>query len=82
MDLLIDKRYKEERIIAYNTVEKIKDAAATLESNDPTHKNGVKFFISKKQYYEIIENEFNKRASRHIKKELVERLINLKLKKL
>jgi hypothetical protein len=82
MDLLIDKRYKEERIIAYNTIEKIKDAAATLESNDPTHKNGVKFFISKKQYHDIIENEFNRRGSRHIKKELVERLINLKLKKL
>jgi hypothetical protein len=82
MDLLIDKRYKEERIIAYNTIEKIKDAAATLESNDPTHKNGVKFFISKKQYHEIIDDEFNRRSSRHIKKELVERLINLKLKKL
>ena len=55
MDLLIDKRYKEERIIAYNTVEKIKDAAATLESKDPSHRNGVKFLISKKQYHSIIE---------------------------
>ena len=82
MDLLIDKRYKEERIIAYGTVEKIKDAAATLESNDPKHRNGIKFLISKKQYYDIIENEFDRRCPRHMNREIVKTIINLKLKKL
>lgn len=82
MDLLIDKRYKEERIIAYNTVEKIKDAAATLESNDPSHRNGVKFLISKKQYHSIIDNEFDRRCPKHMNRELIRTIINLKLKKL
>lgn len=82
MDLLIDKRYKEERIIAYNTVEKIKDAAATLESKDPSHRNGVKYLISKKQYYSIIESEFDRRCPRHMNRELIKTIINLKLKKL
>ena len=82
MDLLIDKRYKEERIVAYNTIEKIKDAAATLESNDPTHRNGVKFFISKKQYDSIIENEFDRRCSRHMNRDLIKKIIDLRLKKL
>jgi hypothetical protein len=82
MDLLIDKRYKEERIIAYNTIEKIKDAAATLESNDPTHRNGVKFFISKKEYDSIIEGEFNRKCPRHMNRDLIKTIIDLRLKKL
>ena len=49
MEVLTAKRFKDERIIAYGAIERLKDAAATLESNDPTHKNGVKFLISKKQ---------------------------------
>lgn len=82
MELLLDKRYKEERIIAYTTVEKIKDAAATLESNDPSHKNGIKFLISKKQYESIVEEEFDKKCARHMNRELIKTIINLKLKKL
>jgi hypothetical protein len=82
MELLLDKRYKEERIIAYTTVEKIKDAAATLESKDPSHRNGIKFLISKKQYEAIIEDEFDRKCARHMNRELIKTIINLKLKKL
>jgi len=82
MEILLDKKYKEERIIAYGTIERLKDAAATLESKNPNHRNGVKFLISKKQYEAIIESEFDRRCARHMNRELIKTIINLKLKKL
>lgn len=82
MELLLDKKYKEERIIAYNTIERLKNAAATLESKDPNHRNGIKFLISKKEYHSIIETEFDRRCARHMNRELIKTIINLKLKKL
>jgi hypothetical protein len=81
-DVLTAKRYKDERCIAYIAVEKIKDAAATLESDDPNHKNGVKFSISKQRYHDIVETVFNERCARHMNRDLIRVVIDAKLKKL
>lgn len=82
MEVLTAKRFKDERIIAYGAIERLKDAAATLESNDPTHKNGVKFLISKKQYETIIENELNRKCARHMNRDLIKKVIDARLRKL
>ena len=68
MHVLAEKRFTDERRIAYSAIEKIKTAAAVLESNDPKHKNGVKYLISKKEY--------------HKNRESIKSFINTKLKKL
>ena len=82
MKIFTETKFKDERKIAYTVIEKIKQAAAVLESNDPTHKNGVKFFISKKEYDSIIEGEFNRRCPRHMNRDLIKTIIDLRLKKL
>ena len=64
MEVFTENKFKDERWIAYSVIEKIKKASAVLDSNDPTHKNGVKFFISKKEYNKILDVEFEKRLSR------------------
>ena len=79
---LTENKYKDERHIAYSVIDKIKSAAATLDSNDPTHRNGVKFLISKKKYENIIDDEFNKKCAKHMNRELIKTFINSKLKKL
>jgi len=81
MEVFTETKFKDERKIAYTVIEKIKQAAAVLDSNDPTHKNGVKFFISKKQYEEILNTEFDKRCAKHMNRELIKSFINTKLKK-
>jgi hypothetical protein len=81
-DVLTAKRYKDERCIAYIVVEKIKDAAATLESNDPSHRNGVKYIISKKQYHHIVDTEFKKRCAKHMDRDLIKAVIDARLRKL
>jgi hypothetical protein len=81
MKIFTETKFKDERKIAYTVIEKIKQAAAVLESNDPTHKNGVKFFISKKEYNKILDTEFEKRCARHMNRELIKSFINTKLKK-
>ena len=53
MEVFTENKFKDERWIAYSVIEKIKKASAVLDSNDPSHKNGVKFFISKKEYNKI-----------------------------
>lgn len=82
MHIIAEKKFTDERRIAYTAIEKIKTAAAVLESNDPTHKNGVKYLISKKQYHDIIQSVFNERCAKHMNREFIESFINIKLKKL
>jgi hypothetical protein len=82
MEVLTAKRFKDERIIAYGAIERLKDAAATLESNDPTHKNGVKFLISKKQYETIVETELDRKCARHMNRDLIKKVIDARLRKL
>ena len=79
---LVEKRFTDERRIAYTAIEKIKTAAAVLESNDPNHKNGVKYLISKKQYHKIIETVFDERCAKHMNREFIKSFINTKLKQL
>ena len=82
MHLLAEKRFTDERRIAYTAIEKIKTAAAVLESNNPNHKNGVKYLISKKQYHTIIETVFDERCAKHMNREFIKSFINTKLKQL
>ena len=82
MHIIAEKKFTDERRIAYTAIEKIKTAAAVIESNDPTHKNGVNYFISKKQYHDIIQSVFDERCAKHMNREFIESFINTKLKKL
>ena len=54
MDILPSDKHTKERKIAEAIANKLKNTAATLESNDPAHKNGVKYIISKKVYENIV----------------------------
>lgn len=81
-DVLTAKRYKDERYIAYIAVEKIKNASSILESDDPSHKNGIKFSISKQRYNDIIETVFDERCAKHMSRDLIKVVIDSKLKKL
>jgi hypothetical protein len=82
MKILTEKKFKDERLIAYSVIDKIKSEAATLKSNDPKHKNGVKYLISKKRYDAIIETEFDYRCAKHMNRESIKSFINIKLTKL
>jgi hypothetical protein len=82
MHLLTEKKFTDERRIAYNAIERIKTAAAALESNDPTHKDGLKYLISKKQYHAIINEVFDEKCAKHMNREFIESFINTKLRKL
>ncbi len=43
--MISQKRFKDERLIAYSAIDKIKSAAKVIPSDDPTHKNGVSYVI-------------------------------------
>jgi hypothetical protein len=80
MDILPSDKHTKERKIAETIARKLKNTAATLESNDPTHKNGVKYMISKKVYESIIQVEFDTRELSHKNRMIVREFINRKLK--
>lgn len=80
--MISQKRFKDERIIAYSAIDKIKSAAKVIPSNDPTHKNGVNYLISKKDYHAIIETVFEQRCAKHMNRESIREFINKQLKKL
>ncbi len=65
--------------IAASICVKIKDAAKVLPSNDPFHKNGVKFSIAKPVYHYIVEEELRKnnliRSSENKVKEFLTQLL-------
>ena len=82
MEVLTEKRFKDERCIAYSVIETIKTRAITMESNDPKHKNGVKYKISKTKYEDILKDEFNKKCAKHMNRESIRVFIETKLKKL
>ena len=82
MEISTQKRFKDERYIAYSVIETLKYSAIALESNDPTHKNGVKYKISKKRYEDILNNEFNRKCAKHMNRESIIKFIETKLKKL
>ena len=80
--MISEKRFKDERLIAYSAIDKIKTAASVILSDDPTHKNGVKYHISKKEYHKIIETVFEQKCARHMNQESIREFINKQLKKL
>lgn len=82
MELVLSEKYTKERKIAESIANKLKKTAATLESNDPTHKNGVKYMISKKVYDNIIQVELTDRGLSNDVSEIVIEFINRKLKPL
>jgi len=80
MEPVLSKRYTHERKVTDIIVTKIKRAAATLESDDPRHKNGVKYMISKKVYENTIQIEFDNRCISHSSRAIIREFINRKLK--
>lgn len=80
MSLLPSDKHTKERKIAEAIANKLKNTAATLKSNDPAHKNGVKYMISKKVYENIIQVEFESRELPHKNRMIVREFINRKLK--
>lgn len=82
MEILTQKRFKDERFIAYSVIETLKSSAVTVKSDDPKHKNGVIYKISKKRYEDILTNEFNRKCAKHMNKESIRIFIETKLKKL
>lgn len=80
--MISEKRFKDERLIAYSAIDKIKSKAITIKSDDPKHKNGVIYKISKTTYEDILNNEFNKKCAKHMNRESIRVFIETKLKKL
>ena len=80
MNILSSDKHTAERRIAETIANKLKNTAATLESNDPAHKNGVKYIISRKVYENIIQVEFETRELPHKNRMIVREFINRKLK--
>ena len=80
MNILSSDKHTAERRIAETIANKLKKTAATLESNDPTHKNGVKYMISKKVYDNIIQVELTNRGLSNDASAIVIEFINRKFK--
>jgi len=80
--MISEKRFKDERLIAYSAIDKIKSAAKVIPSDDPTHKNGVNYLISRKEYHAIIETVFEQRCAKHMNRESIRQFIDKQLKKL
>lgn len=79
METLVSKKYTHERKVAKIIITKLKRAAATLESDDVNHKNGLKYIISKKVYDDTIEIEFNNKCIAHGSRMIVREFINRSL---
>lgn len=79
-ELIIERRHRDVRRLAYSIIYKLKSAAAEIQSNDPTHKDGVKYFISKKIYDNIIESELKKKKVSESSKDIVIEFISNTLK--
>jgi acetate kinase len=80
--MITEKRFKDERLIAYSAIDKIKTAATVIPSDNPKHKNSVKYMISKKEYHAIIETVFDNKCARHMNRESIRSFIDTQLKKL
>lgn len=79
MNILSSDKKTKERKIAQIIVNKLKIKAATLESSNPAHKNGVKYIMLKNVYENIIVEEFNNRNISHTDRMIVREFINRKL---
>lgn len=79
MEDIKDKKYTNERYLAYGIIEKIKYKAATLPSKNPKHLNNSKYLISKKEFENVINSEFEKRNLSPNKREMIKNFINYKL---
>jgi hypothetical protein len=80
MELIASNKHTKERKVAEIIVNKLKSTAASFESNDPTHKNGVKYTISKKVYDNMINVEFDNRNISHVDRMIITQFINRRLK--
>ena len=81
IDKVSDKKTKE-RKVANIICEILKNTAATFDSNDPTHRNGVRYIISLKRFNKIIEEEIENRNLSFNSSLIVKDLIKRKLVKI
>lgn len=79
MELLVSEKHTKERKIAAVIINKLKITAATLESNNPMHKNGIKYMISKKVYENVIHEEFEAKNIMYKDRMVIREFINRKL---
>ena len=82
MELIASNKHTKERKIAEIIVSKLKSTAAVFESKDPTHRNGVRYTISKKVYDNTITMEFDNRNISHVDRMVITQFINRRLKPL
>lgn len=80
MEAIVERRHRDVRRLAYSIIYKLKSAAAELESDNPRHKDGVKYFISKKKYNNIIEVELKKKKVPESTRQVIIEFISDRLK--
>ena len=80
MELIASNKHTKERKVAEIIVNKLKSTAAAFESNDTTHRNGIKYTISKKVYDNTINMEFDNRNISHVDRMIITQFINRRLK--
>jgi hypothetical protein len=80
MELIASNKHTKERKIAEVIVSKLKSTAAAFESKDPTHRNGIKYTISKKVYDNTINMEFDNRRISHVDRMVITQFINRRLR--
>lgn len=79
MELIASNKHTKERKIAEIIVNKLKSTAASFESNDPKHRNGIKYTISKRIYDNTINLEFDNRNISHVDRMVITKFINRRL---
>ena len=80
MELIASNKHTKERKIADIIVSKLKSTAAAFESNDPTHRNGIRYTISKKVYDNTIKMEFDNRNISNVDRMVITQFINRRLR--
>lgn len=79
MELTVSNKHTRERRIADSIIRKLKSTAATLKSNNPSHKDGLKYMISKTIYEETIISEFDNKNLSQEDRLIVREFINRKI---
>ena len=82
MELIASNKHTKERKIAEIIVSKLKSTAAAFESKDSTHRNGIRYTISKKVYDNTIDMEFDNRNISDVDRMVITEFINRRLKAL
>jgi hypothetical protein len=81
MELSVANKHTHERKVADFIIKKVKSQAEIVKSENPRHKNGIKYAITMTEYENIINYELEAKRIPHITRMVVREFINRKLKK-